>query len=156
MVGTAGHNITWTPLDESPESYEIFMNGILLSSGEWNGSEIIVFVDGYDIGLYNFTLIVRDVLNQGAADSVLVSVVPPPTGPSDNAFLFILFLLGVGVLGFVVTFSILYVSTPFIQRFRKKDVLEDKDEISTALDEIKPDPSEADSDIENLSNSDND
>lgn len=156
VAGTVGHNITWTPEDDSPESYEIFMNGTLLSSGEWNGSEIVVSVDGYGIGLYNFTLVVTDVLNQETTDSVFVSVVSPSTEPSGDDFSFVLFLLGVGVLGFVVTFSILYLSTPFIQRFRKKDVLEDKDEISTALDEIKPDPSEAESDTGNLANSDTD
>lgn len=154
VAGDIGHNITWAPEDDYPSAYEIFINGTLFSSGYWNGSEIIVNVDGFDIGLYNVTLIVFDAPGQKANDSVFVKVIAPPTNTTSSGFMFALFLAGVGIIGFVVTFSILYAATPYLQRIRTKTVLDDKDEISEAMDEIKAEAGKNESQSEDVPDSD--
>jgi parallel beta-helix repeat protein len=74
--GISGNTITWNPVDESPSSYEVYRNETLVNSGQWNGSEIIVNVDGLDIGTYNYSIIVTDTSGQCASDRVIVSVIP--------------------------------------------------------------------------------
>ena len=96
VVGDFGYNITWIPEDAYPESYEIFINEILYESGDWNGSEILVFVDGHDIGVYNYTLAVYDSLGQTSTDVVLVRVLahtsePPPS----NSLTYILIIVSI-------------------------------------------------------------
>ena len=46
--GTIGNNITWTPFDENPISYEIIRDASLLRWGWWNHSfeQISIDVDG--------------------------------------------------------------------------------------------------------------
>jgi parallel beta-helix repeat protein len=75
-VGTSGNIITWNPMDASPHSYELYRNDTLIDSGSWNGSEIIVNVDGLEIGNYNYSMIVYDTRGHSASDQVVVLVVP--------------------------------------------------------------------------------
>jgi parallel beta-helix repeat protein len=136
VVGETGHNITWIPEDAYPKSYEIFINKTSYVSGDWNGSEISIVVDGLDVGFYNFTLVVYDIPGQNTADTVLLRVRVYISGPPPDLLSSVLFLLGIGVVGFVVTFSILYTATPFFNRFRGKNHTEDSKEISIALEEL--------------------
>ncbi len=133
MVGDTGYNITWTPVDAYPDHYEVFMNGMLYDSGEWNGSEIVLVVDGHDVGVYNYSIVVYDTLGQNAMDTVFVEVLTP------NYFLQVLFFIGIGMIGFIVTLSILYTSTPFLQHFKNDDDSEDEQEILAALEELSSD-----------------
>ncbi len=143
-----GYNITWIPEDAYPESYGIFINGTEYESGEWNGSAILVSVDGLTAGLYNFMLVVFDDPGQNATDTVIVRVrAQTSTSPPDTLG-FVLLLFGVGVVGFVITFSILYTSTPYLRRFRREDDSEDPEEIQVAIEELKEDRSETTQDNE--------
>jgi len=74
--GATGNSITWNPSDEFPESYQIFRNGVQIRTGLWNSSaeSITISVDGLAIGLYNFALVVYDVDENSASDTVLVNV----------------------------------------------------------------------------------
>ena len=74
MIGTTGHSITWSPSDYSPNSYEVYRNGTLIESDSWDGSQIIVNVDGLDVGTHNFTLRVLDAGGRHTCDTVFVSV----------------------------------------------------------------------------------
>ncbi|MHA1135122.1 MAG: hypothetical protein ACTSSE_01405 [Candidatus Thorarchaeota archaeon] len=141
VVGDTGYNVTWLPEDAYPDHYEIFINETIYESGDWNGSEILVLVDGYDVGVYNFTLVVYDVLGQKTIDTVFVGVLTLPSDPPPDYFGTILFFLGIGAVGFIITFSILYTSTPFLKRFRRKSDSEDGEgeEIRTALEGLKTD-----------------
>ncbi|TET10269.1 MAG: hypothetical protein E3J86_06175 [Candidatus Thorarchaeota archaeon] len=142
VVGGSGYNITWIPEDAYPESYGIFINGTLSESGEWNGSAILVSVDGLNAGLYNFMLVVFDDPGQNATDTVLVRVRAQTGTPPPDTLGVVLLLFGVGVVGFVITFSILYTSTPYLMRFRREDDSEDPEEIQVAIEELQEDRSE--------------
>ncbi|MFQ5978853.1 MAG: right-handed parallel beta-helix repeat-containing protein [Candidatus Heimdallarchaeota archaeon] len=80
-AGTLDHKISWYPDDDHPANYVIYQNNSHETGGEWNGSSIILPVDGLAIGVYNFTLIVYDEAGNWASDTVLITVVDttPPT-----------------------------------------------------------------------------
>lgn len=77
IEGASRINITWNPVDASPSSYELHRNDSLIDSGPWNGSEIVVMVDGLSIGTYNYSIIAYDSSGNHASDQVIVSVIPP-------------------------------------------------------------------------------
>jgi parallel beta-helix repeat protein len=100
--GTTGHNISWHPRDENPQSFEVYQNGSLIRSGTWNGSNIIIYVDNLEVGVYNFTLVVYDRAGNFARDMVIVKVIPRIIDP---------LLLATSVLVFVlmVVFAVVFV-----------------------------------------------
>ena len=83
IFGTDEHSITWNPSDSDPESYELFKNSTLLTSDSWTGSPITIELNGLDVGLHNYTLVVYDEQGHWVADTVLVNVVATTT-PSTN------------------------------------------------------------------------
>ncbi|MFW9964355.1 MAG: hypothetical protein ACFFCX_12365 [Candidatus Sifarchaeia archaeon] len=72
----SGNQITWSPYDIHPSSYEIYREGVLVKSGAWNSSlETITFsVDGLSLGVYNVTIVVYDTSSRTAKDTVFVTV----------------------------------------------------------------------------------
>ncbi len=84
-VGTAGHSIQWNPSTSHSDSYDLFLNGTLIESGEWEENNFTVDVDGRDAGVYNYTLVVRDITGNTARDTVMVVV--KPSALPDNPFL---------------------------------------------------------------------
>ena len=93
IQGETGNDITWTPFDQFPLFYVVFRNGSDVRWGLWNSSSEIVTVnvDGLQPDVYNYTLVVSDIGNNNASDSVYVTVNPdttPPTisSPSDISF----------------------------------------------------------------------
>ncbi|MEM4735625.1 MAG: NosD domain-containing protein [Candidatus Thorarchaeota archaeon] len=88
--GTTGHTIVWTPYDSNPDRYEIRRDGSTVESGYWNGSKIVLVVDGLPVGVYNYTVIVYDTYANWASDMVYVIVVdttsPVIVGPDDMQY----------------------------------------------------------------------
>ena len=88
--GTTGLNITWTPSDLYPDSYQVERNTSSYESGPWSGSAIIVDLIGLDVGLHNFTIIVYDEGGNNVKDTVFVNVAPstPPSvsGPGTITY----------------------------------------------------------------------
>ncbi len=84
--GTTGHSIDWTPSDDHPVSYEIFLNGSLVKSGLWNSSSesISILIDGLDLGIYNYTIVVMDIGENVATDDVIVTVIDGTTPVIDH------------------------------------------------------------------------
>ena len=83
---TVGHSITWNPIDNNPDSYEIFKDNTLLELGNWNGSSLSISIDGLAIGEYIFMLRVNDTTGNSVNDNVTVSVhdfVPILDSPAD-------------------------------------------------------------------------
>jgi len=74
LFGTTGNSITWSPTSTDPASYQLFIDSELVDSGIWNGSSIIVNVDGHDVGLYEYLLVVYNGDGASASDSVFVIV----------------------------------------------------------------------------------
>jgi len=89
-VGTLGEFVTWHPSSYRPERFIILENGVEIENALWNGGNIGHTLDGYETGMYEFTLIVIDAFNQSAFDKVLVVIedttVPSLDSPSDVEF----------------------------------------------------------------------
>ncbi|MHA1859122.1 MAG: right-handed parallel beta-helix repeat-containing protein, partial [Candidatus Thorarchaeota archaeon] len=77
VIGTTGHNITWNASEEHPFLYKIYRNGTLVESGQWDGGNVTICVDGLELGAYEYTLVLYDEYGNGASDTVIVSVVEP-------------------------------------------------------------------------------
>jgi hypothetical protein len=77
--GGAGESINWNPIDDFPLSYEVFADGSVLMSGDWNSSSesITVAVSGLAAGEYNYTIEVSDFAGNIGVDTVIVTVQAP-------------------------------------------------------------------------------
>ncbi|MFW9854468.1 MAG: NosD domain-containing protein [Candidatus Thorarchaeota archaeon] len=69
--------VSWTASDYNPTTYEIYQNGVLIQSDIWNNSfpiELII----YDavVGIYNYTIILKDISNLTTSDTIFVAVEP--------------------------------------------------------------------------------
>ena len=78
---TTGHSITWSPDDLNPESYIIYLDGVIEDSDDWSSSSetISISVDGHSEGSYNYTIIVFDESGNTASDTVMVIVMASTT-----------------------------------------------------------------------------
>ena len=87
-IGTTGNRLIWKPIDLStPGSYTLLSSAETIL-GIWdNNDEITVDVDGLPIGVYNYTIIIRDFYGNFGTDTVLVTVydsLPPEIDPVDS------------------------------------------------------------------------
>ncbi|MFX1484358.1 MAG: NosD domain-containing protein [Promethearchaeota archaeon] len=110
--GATGNFIEWIASDDNPARYEIYRNATLDFSDTWDGSPVSFSVDGLEIGVYNYTIVVFDTCDQTAYNTVFVTVQPSTTiipttttttssgtdTPSDNAL-----ILAIGIGSVVVT-----------------------------------------------------
>ncbi len=74
-LGTTNHFLTWTAFDSNPFFYIISRDGEVLQYSLWNGSCIVLNIDGLDLGQYLFILIVSDASGQFSLDMLNVSVI---------------------------------------------------------------------------------
>jgi parallel beta-helix repeat protein len=74
--GTTGHNITWTPFDFYPSSYNVTMDGNVIASGSWTVENIVIDLDTLSLtsGTYTFVCNVNDASNNHASDIVTVTI----------------------------------------------------------------------------------
>ncbi len=79
-AGTTSNTITWSPSASSPSFYEVYLDSDLHLNETWDGSAILVSVDGLDPGTYNFEIRVFDSHADYATDTVYV-VVEDTTNP---------------------------------------------------------------------------
>jgi hypothetical protein len=102
-VDTTGHNITWTIIELHPASYVVYRNGDVLVSLPWDGSPIVIIVDGLSAGDYNYTLVVFDESGNNSTDTVWVYVTTDTTPPTINHPADILF--DVNMTGYRITWG---------------------------------------------------
>ena len=78
--------IVWNPYDTRPDLYRIYRNDTLLANGNWNssGESISINLDSLDIGIYNYTIIVQDVLGNTVSDLVFITVESETTTTSST------------------------------------------------------------------------
>ena len=67
-------NLTWSAYDATPWSYSIMINGTLVASGVWNGSDIMFTFVPEGVGTWNVTIIFTDAFDNNSLDTVLVDV----------------------------------------------------------------------------------
>jgi len=114
LVGATGNSIIWEPEDLNPGSYLVQYNNSLLIEGAWEGSRIVLNVDGLAPGNHRFEITVSDGTDNAVDDTVIVHVLPiipettAPPPPADlSGLLMIAAVAGVAVVGVVVIY-ILY------------------------------------------------
>lgn len=75
-IGTTGEEISWKPHDYLLDSYEILRNGTLTQSGPLveDNPHVIISLDGLEVGVWNFTIVVTDFLMNSVSDTVFVTV----------------------------------------------------------------------------------
>jgi hypothetical protein len=96
--------LVWVASDETPWSYEIYVNSTLVSNNYWNGSNIEYFFEPATTGLWNVTLVVYDAFGNVAFDTVMIEVYEPST-PSNGDLSLLIGILSFG-LGVIVVIAI--------------------------------------------------
>ncbi|MHA1959584.1 MAG: hypothetical protein ACW99U_05105 [Candidatus Thorarchaeota archaeon] len=66
--------ITWEVSDDHPRNFRILLDDQEIESGPWNGESIGFNTSALSPGVYNFTLIVWDMFDNFATDSVIVTI----------------------------------------------------------------------------------
>ena len=90
VEGVQGNTFQWTLNDDNPLIFRIFNNGSLVRADYCSSSTVVFEIDPYltSIGVYNFTIEVRDWEYQRAVDTVMVDYVldtfsPEVAGPDE-------------------------------------------------------------------------
>lgn len=107
---TTGQSITWTVFDENPHSFILFVNNSIHDSGSWDGNPITFILDDLQVGVWNLTLIVRDVCSLSSQDTVMVNITE-----ASPSFSFLDF--GFGALALLAT-GIIVIA---VKSFKKRD-----------------------------------
>ena len=87
--GSFGHEIRWNITEANPDFYnvtrysnETINNHTVIESGDWDGSDIIINVDGLNQSYwYLYTLFVSDIFGRNATNTVNVTVYPDRSNP---------------------------------------------------------------------------
>ena len=75
LDGDSGNKtITWDEAANNPLNYSISINGTVVSSGAWDGSNIQFDTSNLDLGYYDIQLIIFDVSLQNATDTFVLHV----------------------------------------------------------------------------------
>lgn len=111
--GQEGHAIIWEAFDLHPFRYEIYLNGSLHAVGLWNESsdEISLSLDGFDVGVYEVSIVIYDSSGNTASDSVLVTVTESSGGEIDPLLAFLISSFGIvlviGSIGIILVLLVL-------------------------------------------------
>jgi hypothetical protein len=115
FYGDIGNSIIWNCTDLRPNNYRILRNGTEIESGTWNTTRFVVNVDEFDVGVYNFTLIVYDDAGNYARDVVILTVQNAwITGTTDLLQVGIIIALGASVASIIIIRQV-------IKQRKKKD-----------------------------------
>jgi len=97
--GDTDVSISWEPADLKPDYYEIYQNGSLIATDNWNNTDIVYNITDLQPGIYTFQIVVYDSSENSVSDTVLVVVEVPP----DDLFIVdITLILSIGSLGVIV------------------------------------------------------
>jgi len=89
--------LTWIANDETPWTYEIFVNSQSTGSVEWNGSNIEYLFEPTAVGLWNVTVVAYDLFGNVASDTLMIDVYDPAT-----EILFPALVIGIGAAAAIV------------------------------------------------------
>jgi hypothetical protein len=91
IEGEIGNIIEWSISDTSLKNYSIYLDGVPLHmnaniiSQEPLTLEVPLVVDGYSLGLYNFTILVFDYLDLNTSDTVWINVLSPTSSTTTTS-----------------------------------------------------------------------
>ncbi|MBD3405221.1 MAG: hypothetical protein GF411_03680 [Candidatus Lokiarchaeota archaeon] len=87
---SSDNHIIWEPTDLDPGNFTIYLDGEIVDSQNWDGSQITLNVDDLDLGEYNYTVVVSDDSGNTVEDTVFVHVVdttsPTIDSPADYTY----------------------------------------------------------------------
>jgi parallel beta-helix repeat protein len=86
--------ITWIVSDLHPGSYFVEQDGVEVTTGTWVSGEVTANIDDLLVGTYVFTMIVADLDDNRASDSVVVVVFDDDTTPTIDSPEDILYTVG--------------------------------------------------------------
>ncbi len=75
--GETGNTLSWNASAVNPWRYEVLENDSSLGFQTWDGTDIVVDVDGYTAGLYNMTLLAYHVSGHFTRSTVFLTVLEP-------------------------------------------------------------------------------
>ncbi|MHA2032150.1 MAG: hypothetical protein ACW99Q_22495, partial [Candidatus Kariarchaeaceae archaeon] len=76
IEGSIGNTINWTASDNYANMYYVYSQGSIYSSDIWTDNILeIVSIDGLDIGIYNFTVLIVDESSNSVKFTVFVTVI---------------------------------------------------------------------------------
>ncbi len=123
--GTTGHTVTWQGSDLTASHYNVTLNGVSYIDSDWDGSDIVIEIDGLDVGLHTLEINVYDRVGHSSNDAVQIEVTEPteptdttdptePTGPTDptepvDDIMLIVLVAGIAVGAVVVVIVLLQV-----------------------------------------------
>ena len=82
--GTTGHFANWVVYDDNPLWYYLFVNGQLNITSPWNGTSIVINIDGLSVGTHNYTLLLSDSSFNIVLSTILVEVQPGTTNTTTT------------------------------------------------------------------------
>lgn len=122
VEGVQGHmGTSWAVYDQSLHSYVILFNGSEIETGTfdstWDTVNYQIILTGLSAGVYNYTIVVEDMVGHVASDTVLVTIIPRtfPTDTTDTTgtetippFPWPVVMVAVGVIGAVIAIIIVW------------------------------------------------
>ncbi|MGY5854107.1 MAG: hypothetical protein RTU92_11110 [Candidatus Thorarchaeota archaeon] len=81
---STGHEFAWNPNHDSPNTYEILVDGVSVESGSWDGTAISYDPISLELGVHGVELFVYGNLGSPVSDLVVVTVVDT-TNPLINS-----------------------------------------------------------------------
>lgn len=78
----ANHTLEWNVSELNPSIYEVYRNGTLIDIGNWEDSTFAYVLHAIPVGTYNYTIVLIDIRENWASDSVRVSVVYDQFAPT--------------------------------------------------------------------------
>ncbi|MHA2170309.1 MAG: right-handed parallel beta-helix repeat-containing protein [Candidatus Kariarchaeaceae archaeon] len=78
VLGSSPSTITWAASHQNPLDYFVYYNANLIQNGNWDKDfEVEIDISTYvNLGIENFTIVMRDTFGQSTTHTVLVDVVP--------------------------------------------------------------------------------
>ena len=95
LVGSTGHNITFFASDNDPKAfYTVYKNGVEISNGLLQKTNVTFSVDGLDAGNYNYTIRAQDRTGNTITKMVLIQVYSETSNqPIIDFLLFIILII---------------------------------------------------------------
>jgi hypothetical protein len=66
--------LEWEASDDTPNNYTVLVNGSGIEDGPWDGSDLLVSISNPGAGIWNVTLLLYDLSDNSASDSVILEV----------------------------------------------------------------------------------
>jgi hypothetical protein len=82
--GVSSHTLIWEITELHPDSFILYIDGVIEESGAWSTSSLSFNVGGLSEGTYNVTLLVTDTSGHSAVSTVTLTVTEEPTTTTET------------------------------------------------------------------------